>query len=200
MAWSEILFGSLLVVVLVAVAIVLGVRQVRQLRLLRTQTLPDEEMHWERRKAWRRLGSAGLLFVIASLLVAQFGILAPLTPIAFIVTAVKQWRYALLTGTAVAITCFFNASYVNADISRYYVGPALMAWTWLAIMAGAIVDVLVNAGGPEPLAEPEPAERGRATEPELAPEPEPAATGHLVSCLRWRELPVQPNPGNRILA
>ena len=35
-----------------------------------------------------------------------------------------------------AITCFFAASYVNADISRYYLGPALMAWTWLAILAG----------------------------------------------------------------
>jgi hypothetical protein len=48
----------------------------------------------------------------------QFGILAPLIPIAFIATAVRRPRYALLTGTAVAITCFFASSYVNADISR----------------------------------------------------------------------------------
>ena len=54
----------------------------------------------------------------------QFGILAPLIPIAFIATALRRPRYALLTGTAVAITCFFAASYVNADISRYYLGPA----------------------------------------------------------------------------
>ena len=73
-----------------------------------------------------------------------FGILAPLIPFAFIVTAFRRPRYALLTGTAVAITCFFNASYVNADISRYYVGPALMAWTWLAILGAAVVDVLVT--------------------------------------------------------
>jgi hypothetical protein len=119
-----------------------------------------------------------------SLLVAQFGILAPLVPVAFVVTAVKRWRYALLTGTAVAITCFFNASYVNADISRYYVGPALMAWTWLAIMAGAIVDVLVTAGAIEPATEAEQAtepgptrERDPVTEPQLASEPEPAAAG-----------------------
>jgi hypothetical protein len=76
--------------------------------------------------------------------VDAFGLLAPLIPFAFIVTAVRRPRYALLTGTAVAITCFFNASYVNADISRYYVGPALMAWTWLAILGAAVVDVLAT--------------------------------------------------------
>ena len=55
--------------------------------------------------------------------VAQFGILAPLIPVAFVVTAIRRPRYALLTGTAAAITCFFAASYVNADINRYYLGP-----------------------------------------------------------------------------
>jgi len=74
----------------------------------------------------------------------QFGSLAPLIPIGFIVTAVRRPRYALLTGTAAAITCFLAASYVNADISRYYLGPALMAWTWLAILAAAVVDLLVR--------------------------------------------------------
>ncbi len=37
-----------------------------------------------------------------------------------------------------------------------------------------------------------------SAEPQCAlsrPEPEPATAGHLVSCLRWRELPPQPNPG-----
>ncbi len=77
----------------------------------------------------------------------QFGILAPLIPIAFIATAVRRPRYALLTGTAVAITCFFASSYVNADISRYYLGPALMAWTWLAILAAAVVDLLAGLAG-----------------------------------------------------
>jgi hypothetical protein len=90
-------------------------------------------------------GLGGKFASLISLMVAQFGILAPLIPVAFVVTAVRRPRYALLTGTAVLITCFFNASYVNADISRYYVGPALMAWTWLAIAAGTIVDLLVRA-------------------------------------------------------
>ena len=77
----------------------------------------------------------------------QFGILAPLIPIAFIATAIRRPRYALLTGTAVALTCFFAASYLNADISRYYLGPELMAWTWLAILAATVVDVLAGLAG-----------------------------------------------------
>ena len=78
------------------------------------------------------------------LTVDNFGILAPLIPFAFLVTVLRRPRYALLTGTAVAITCFFNASYINADITRYYVGPALMVWTWLALLAAGVVDVLAT--------------------------------------------------------
>jgi hypothetical protein len=87
--------------------------------------------------------------------VAQFGVLAPLIPLGLLVTAVRRPRYALLTGTAVAITCFFSASYINADINRYYLGPALMAWTWLAILAAAVVERLTGiAGGDAWTAEP----------------------------------------------
>jgi hypothetical protein len=82
--------------------------------------------------------------------VTQFGILAPLIPLAFIVTAVRRPAYALMTGSAVFITCFFAASYVNADIDRYYLGPILIAWTWLAILAAAAVDLVAVATG-EPL-------------------------------------------------
>ena len=82
--------------------------------------------------------------------VTQFGVLAPFIPIAFVVTAVRRPRYALLTGTASVITCFFAASYINADISRYYLGPALMAWTWLAILGGFAVEFF--AGGADEVA------------------------------------------------
>ena len=85
--------------------------------------------------------------------VNQFGILAPLIPVAFVVTAIRRPRYALLTGTAVAITCFFAASYVNADINRYYLGPVLIAWTWLAILAAVAIELLASVGGEQPLAE-----------------------------------------------
>jgi hypothetical protein len=91
---------------------------------------------------------AGKMAALVRLTVAQFGILAPVIPIAFVVTALRKPRYALLTGTAVLITCFFAASYENADISRYYLGPALMAWTWLAILGGLLVDAAgVDSGG-----------------------------------------------------
>src|SRR3954447_4744125 len=79
--------------------------------------------------------------------ITQFGILAPLVPIGFLATVVRRPRYALLTGTAVAITCFFNASYVNADINRYYLGPVLIAWTWLAILAAAAVELIAAWAG-----------------------------------------------------
>ncbi len=86
---------------------------------------------------------------LVDLTVAQFGILAPLIPIGFVATAIRRPPYALLTGSAVLITCFFSASYDNADITRYYLGPALMAWTWIAILAGAAAEgaaTLLGAG------------------------------------------------------
>ncbi len=76
---------------------------------------------------------------------AEFGYLTPLIPVGFVATAVRHWRYALLTGSAMAITLLFNASYANADISRYYLGPSFWAWTWLAILAGVIVEQVAGA-------------------------------------------------------
>ena len=67
-----------------------------------------------------------------------FGPLAIFVPLAFVVTAMRRPSYALLTGSALAITCFFNASYVNAMIDRYYLVPVLIAWTWLAIFAEGV--------------------------------------------------------------
>ena len=61
-----------------------------------------------------------------------------LLPIAFAVTVVRRPRYALLTGSAAALTCFFAASYINAMIDRYYVVPVLLGWTWLAILAEGV--------------------------------------------------------------
>jgi hypothetical protein len=85
-------------------------------------------------------GKAGEL---VGLTVQQFGVLAPLLVLAFIVTASRFPAYALLTGSAMAITCFFDSAYVNADIERYYLGPALFAWTWLAILAATVMELMV---------------------------------------------------------
>ncbi len=68
MGWSEIVFGLLLVLGLLGLSLYVGARQVVQLRHLRQQDLPAEEMHYERRKAWRRLVSCGLTLVLAAML------------------------------------------------------------------------------------------------------------------------------------
>ena len=77
---------------------------------------------------------------LAELGIRELGPLAVLVVAGFVVTAIRFPAVALLTGTTMVITCFFNASYINADIQRYYLGPALIAWVWLAVLAGAIVD------------------------------------------------------------
>jgi hypothetical protein len=85
---------------------------------------------------------------LAKLASEQLGFLALLLPAAFIVTAGRFPGYALLTGMAAAVTALFSASYVNADISRYYLGPVLMAWTWLGIMAAVVIERIADLGGP----------------------------------------------------
>jgi 4-amino-4-deoxy-L-arabinose transferase-like glycosyltransferase len=84
---------------------------------------------------------------VVDLATRQLGPLAFLVAIGFLVTAIRLPPYALLTGSALLITCFFNAAYVNADIERYYLGPALIAWTWLAILARAGVDLVSTSLG-----------------------------------------------------
>ena len=85
---------------------------------------------------------AGKASALASLATAQFGVLVALVPASFLVVAVRRPRYALLTGTSLLLTCWFAASYTNADIERYYLGPILIAISWLAIAAAAVVDAV----------------------------------------------------------
>jgi hypothetical protein len=95
---------------------------------------------------------AGLVGALVRRTVASFGPLAPLLPLAFAATLIRQPHYALLTGTGLLITCLFAASYVNADIDRYYLGPVLIAWTWIGVGGGVLVEVLdrlVGDAGPQ---------------------------------------------------
>jgi hypothetical protein len=83
--------------------------------------------------------------------VAAFGPLAALIPVGLVATIQMRPRYALLSGVSVAATCFFAASYDNADIGRYYLVPALIVWTWLAILAGAVATAMTAGTDlPEP--------------------------------------------------
>jgi ABC-type Fe3+ transport system permease subunit len=69
--WYQTIFGGVLVVVLVALSVYFGRLQILELRKLRqnADVLPNEEIRYERRKAYRRLVSSALLMVLAVLLV-----------------------------------------------------------------------------------------------------------------------------------
>ena len=75
----------------------------------------------------------------------QFGVWLLLVPSGLLITAIRRPRYAVLSGVALLTTCLFAASYSNAAIERYYIGPVFFAWTWLAILGGAIADKVVDA-------------------------------------------------------
>jgi hypothetical protein len=73
----------------------------------------------------------------------QFGLVgASLILFGGIITAGRAPRYLLLTGVALVVTLLFNQAYANADIERYYLGPILIAWTWLAVFAAEVARVL----------------------------------------------------------
>ena len=74
--------------------------------------------------------------------VAAFGPLAIAVPLGFMATALRRPAWALLSGGIVALTTFFAASYINADIDRYYAVPILLAWTWIAVLAGAVATAI----------------------------------------------------------
>jgi hypothetical protein len=82
---------------------------------------------------------------LMDLTVSQLGPLAALVPLGFVATAARRWPYALLTGPALLMTCLFALVYANAGIERYYLGPLLIAVTWLAIFIDAAID-WVSAG------------------------------------------------------
>jgi len=92
---------------------------------------------------------SGKAAALGALTAGQLGPLGLLVLPAFVVTALRRPRYALLSGAATAVTCLFAASYLNADIGRYYLGPALFAWTWLAVAGAAVARLILDraAGG-----------------------------------------------------
>ncbi len=87
-------------------------------------------------------GLSGKSEALVTLAGDQLGWLAPLVPVGFLATVWRRPRYALLTLPGVVLTCWFAATYTNAEITRYYAGPALIAISWLAILAATVADVL----------------------------------------------------------
>jgi len=102
----------------------------------------------------------------------ELGPLAPLVVVAFVVTAVRLPRYALLSGSAAAITCFFNSVYPDGAIDRYYIGPAFLAWTWFAVLGATFVDAMLGTLGSADVDPddgfPEPGLAGRGLRPGMA--------------------------------
>ncbi len=84
METAELVFGSVLVVVLLSLAGYYGWRQVRTLRSLKS---PDdrsaEERRFVRRQAWLRLVGSGLMVIFAGLLVGSAAFNATTASISF---------------------------------------------------------------------------------------------------------------------
>ena len=73
---------------------------------------------------------------------AQFSVLALAIPPAFLAAVWRAPRFALLTAVALVLTLLFNKAYANADIERYYLGPVLIVWTWIGILAATVARLL----------------------------------------------------------
>jgi hypothetical protein len=82
---------------------------------------------------------------LAALAGQQLGVLAAFVPAAAVLVAFRLPRYALLTVTWMVVTCWFAASFRDGVVDRYYLGPLLIAVTWLGAAAGLVVDALVGA-------------------------------------------------------
>lgn len=119
----------------------------------------------------------------------QLGLLGLAIPPAFVLALRRAPRYTLLTGSALVITVLFNQAYANAWIERYYLGPVLWVWTWLAI-AGAEVAALAGVlAGERPARATASASAGpdaavaAPAEPALADARRPARTATLAAAI-----------------
>ncbi len=82
---------------------------------------------------------------MADAMSGELGLLALAVIPAAVVVAVRRPRYALLTIPGVVITLAFTAVYDNAEIERYYVGPAILVVSWLVFAADRIVGLVARA-------------------------------------------------------
>jgi hypothetical protein len=98
----------------------------------------------------------GKLEALVGFATDQLGLLVALVPAAAVLVAVRHPRFALLTGTWLFVTAWFAASYTNAAIDRYYLGPLVVVAAWLGVAAGLVVDAVEGrrdvAGGAVPAA------------------------------------------------
>jgi hypothetical protein len=88
---------------------------------------------------------------------------------------VRRPRYVILSGLSAFAACFFAASYVNADIERYYLVPLLVAYTWVGLgVADAVSLVGWIASRASAAADRPEGDRTEADDPAQAESPRPA--------------------------
>jgi hypothetical protein len=129
--WYQTIFGGVLVVVLVGLSAYFGRLQFLELRKLRqnANVLPDEEIRYERRKAYRRLVSSALMMVLAVLLVV---LLTYELPAQQIVNEIDEKQKALAVDK-VQLT----------DEQRAF--ARTWGWTWMSFLV-VLMAVIVLAG------------------------------------------------------
>jgi hypothetical protein len=143
------------------------------------------------------LGDLGAKFaLLMSAFAAWLGPLSYLALAGLASSLVHRPRYVLLSGLAAAATCIFSASYANADISRYFLVPLFVAYTFVglgladivALVAWALAYVTGGVGAAEASI------RGAEGSPDAegsAPDSRPAGAEPSAPRLRsrWRWLP-----------
>ena len=80
----------------------------------------------------------------------EMGPLMLLVPIAGAVTTLRRRRLALLTIPTFAITVLFSSVYTDGDIGRFYDGPILIAFAWLAVAAAEVLHATAAGAVGEP--------------------------------------------------
>ena len=85
----------------------------------------------------------GKLDTVFNLISGWLGPVGIMAAIGFGTSVIRRPRYALLSGLAVLVTCFFAASYDNADIERYYLVPLFLAFTWVGLGLADALDLLL---------------------------------------------------------
>jgi hypothetical protein len=81
---------------------------------------------------------------LVGLAVGQLGVLAAFVPAAWVLVTMRWPHFSLLTTAWLVVTAWFAASYTNAAIDRYYLGPLVVVVAWLGVAGGIVVDAVAD--------------------------------------------------------
>jgi hypothetical protein len=85
--------------------------------------------------------------LVMSALASWLGPLSFLAAAGFGSSLIRRPRYVLLAGLTAVTACWFSASYANADISRYFLVPLFVAYTFVGLGLADCVTVAAWALG-----------------------------------------------------